>query len=87
MLLQYHHSFKFAVLKIHINLRGFQNTSRFWSKEDFPLVEDHVRDYLNKLDIHAGPDGMYSQVLRVLANVIAETLNYLWKVMATRAGN
>ena len=50
-------------------------------------MEDHVRDYLNKLDVHAGPDGMYSQVLKVLANVIAETLNYLWKVVATGAGN
>lgn len=88
MLLRYHHSLKFAVPKTHIYLRVFQDTSRFWSKEDFPLVEDnHVRDYLNKLDIHTGPDGMHPQVRRVLANVIARTLNYLWKVMATGAGN
>lgn len=65
----------------HINLRVSQDTSRFWSKKDFFLVdEDNVRDYSNKLDIHSGPDGTHSQVL---ASVIETTLNYLWKVTAT----
>lgn len=48
------------------------------------MDEDNVRDYLNKLDIHTGPDGAHPQVL---VSVIEKTLNYLWKVMATGADN
>lgn len=68
-----------------MNLRVFQYTSRFWSKEEFCLVEkDHIRDYLNKLDIHKsmGADGMHPQALRVMwpmAIVIARPLSIIFQ--------
>ncbi|PKU44865.1 rna-directed dna polymerase from mobile element jockey-like [Limosa lapponica baueri] len=39
-----------------------EETEKFWTKEDFPLVEeDQVRGQLSKLDIckSVGPDGMH----------------------------
>jgi len=51
-----------------------------WRKEDLPLVEeDWVRDHLTKLDTHKflGPNGTHPQVLRELADVIAEPLSII----------
>ncbi|KAK4832422.1 hypothetical protein QYF61_023101 [Mycteria americana] len=50
---------------------------KVWSKEDRPSAEeDQANKHLNKLDIHKSmrPDGMYPQVLRELADVIARPL-------------
>jgi len=47
------------------------------SKEDVPLVEENeVREYLSKIDFHKpiGPDGMHTQVLRELSDVIMRPL-------------
>ena len=43
------------------------------------LEEDQIRKHLNKLGIHESmePNGMHSQVLQELKNVIVTTLKYL----------
>jgi len=49
-------------------------------KDDPPLVkEDCVRDHFSNLEAHKsmGPDGMYAQVLREMANVITEPLSII----------
>ena len=46
------------------------------------MVKDNwFRDHLSKLDTHKsmGPDGLHPQVLRELANVIAEPLSIIFK--------
>ena len=45
-------------------------------RRSFLVEDDLVRQYLRKLDIHKSmaPDGMYPQLLRELADVIARPL-------------
>jgi len=53
-----------------------------WRREDHPLLkEDRMRDHLSKLDTHRSmsPDGMHPQVLRELADVIAEPLSIVFE--------
>ena len=55
---------------------------RVWGKEDFPLVkEDLVREQLAEINAHKsmGRDGMYSHVLRELAEIIAEPLSIIFE--------
>jgi len=51
-----------------------ESRGKGWSKEDASLVEeDHVREYLSKLDIRKSisPDGMHPGVLRELTYATA----------------
>ena len=53
---------------------------RVWAEEDFPLVEQGmVRDHLGKINVHKfmDPNGLHLQVLRELAEVIAELLSVI----------
>lgn len=47
---------------------------KVWRKEVFSLVKEGLaRDHLDELDIHKsiGPDGMHSQLLREVVDIIA----------------
>lgn len=53
--------------------QDLEMNGKVWSKADVALVEeDQIREHLNKLDKHKamGPNEMYQQALRGLANAI-----------------
>ena len=72
-----------SVLSGKTCLKEFQvleTRGKFWSKEDFSLVEeDEARECLNELAIHKsmGPDGRHWQVLRALGNVIVRQFSII----------
>lgn len=52
------------------------------SKEVLPFMEERCAwEYLSKLDVHKsmGPDGVFLQVLRELANVIGRPLPIIFE--------
>lgn len=76
------------VLTVKTGFKEYQvseTRGKFWSKA-LLLVENKVREHLNRLNIHKamGPDGMHLQCAEGAGWCHCKvTFNYLWKVMGT----
>ena len=71
-------SFLQSLLARSAFLKVSDTKGKVCGKESVPLVEqDQVREYLSNPDVHKsmGPDGVHTQVLRELVDLIVKPLN------------
>lgn len=86
--LQYQFVIKESFYRLHEEKNWREDT--FWRNEQLlSLEKDQERKHLNKLYRlkSIGPDEIYPQMQRELANIIARPLSYLWKAVVTESGS